>query len=198
MQGEDELKALLMLLSSVYANEGRAAGKAASAALVQAANDAGGFGELAEIPVPDVAITALAIDPHPEAKTIEAGLKFVRWFEPDKSIDNLSQEKGAQMRAAELLGPNGQFYHPSLRVGLYVQLPNFDYTTRRHSAEETYVQLGGKGWWGTHNDQPRQRKTGEIIFHPSMIPHQNVTFNDPMIATWRWSGDIDYAKYYME
>ena len=98
--------------------------------------------------------------------------------------------------AVEVIGPDGMIKHPDIRVGVYVQDPNFDYPARKHAAEETYIMIAGEGFWSVNHERPRQKQVGEVIHHPSMIAHQNLTRDIPMVAFWRWSGDISFDHYY--
>jgi hypothetical protein len=193
-----QLSPLFLLLADLDRSEGRPGGDEASSAFKQAAIDPmlANFDTAQEVPAE--AILALKIDSHPQADIIGNALPYVVWFAPDQFIQNLSATKGASMRAIELIGPGGMINSGALRVGLYVQLPSFDYATRQHQAEETYITLGGESWWGAHNQEPSKRRTGEIIFHPSMIPHQNLTHEQPLIAAWRWSGNISMDEYYTD
>ena len=99
------------------------------------------------------------------------------------------------MLVCELLGPTGMVKDARFRVGLYMQELGFLYPTRTHMADETYILLGGSSYWGTYDNIPVKHETGAIIHHPSMIPHHNLTKTKPMIATWRWSGDISFDTY---
>lgn len=65
----------------------------------------------------------------------------------------------------------------------------------RNAAEETFIMLGGSGYWQTEDTQPDLCKTGDIIHYPSYIPHVSVTKDEPFIAAWRWTGDIGYDQY---
>ena len=190
------LSALLELLARLYAAEPRPAGPATAAALRAAAL----------LPLPQPAATApapvlaqlraaLAIDPHPGREVIAAALPHVAWCDIAGAIAALKPAWSAGMLVSELLGPTGQFHHPSLRVGLYVQWPGVHYGLRTHPAEETYCLLGGRSYWATGHAKPRRHRTGDIIHHPSLIPHQTLTRAAPLVAAWRWSGDIAFEGY---
>lgn len=186
---------LLSLLAQLYAAEGRPGGDLAAKAL-QAA--------LADFPrdlpepynyMPGMAERALAIDPHPQACIVAAALPAIRWFHVTDSMQSIGNEMGAKMLVSELIGPDGMIYNDHVRVGLFVQCPHLDYVTRTHGAEETYVILGGEGYWATHDNSPVPKRAGDVVFHPSYIPHRSHTAEKPTIAAWRWSGDIRYEAY---
>lgn len=192
----NKIKDLLMLLADLYAAEGRPTGDKTSIALRLAAHDCPANWPIVENPKPGLAETALQIDPLPEARVIYDALPFIQWFDPGECIANLKADRAAKMLACELLGPDGMMKHPDIRVGLYVQEPDFDYASHAHAAQETYIALGGVGYWGVNYEKPNRRITGDVMYHPTMITHQNLTKADPMIATWRWSGDISFDNYY--
>lgn len=186
------LSSLMMFLAGLYASEGRAGSRETASALIEAATT--------PVPLPlqaapRLAVDALAIDPHPGREVIAAALPFLVWTDASGALPGLKPDWAAGMLVNELLGPTGQFHHPELRVGLYVQKAGFHYGLRTHPAEETYILLGGRSCWATGQDAPVPRRTGEILHHPSMIPHQTLTREAPVIATWRWSGDVAYEGY---
>ena len=129
------------------------------------------------------------------AALIEAALPHLTWTDASGAMAGLKPSWAAGMLMNELLSPSGQFHHPSVRAGLFVQAADFHYGLRTHPAEETYILLGGSSFWATGHDAPTPRYTGEIIHHPVMIPHQTLTRDAPFIAVWRWSGDIAYEGY---
>lgn len=187
------LSSLMMFLAGLYAGEGRAAGRATAAALIEAATAPSG--PLPVEPAAPLALDALAIDPHPGREVIAAALPHIVWTDAAGALPGLKPDWAAGMLVNELLGPSGQFFHPEIRVGLFVQQAGFHYGLRTHPAEETYILLGGSSHWATGGDAPTRRHTGETVFHPAMIPHQTLTTESPFIATWRWSGDIAYEGY---
>ena len=186
------LSSLMMFLAGLYASEGRAGGRETAAALIEAARNPQ---PLPVNPAPQLALDALAINPHPGREVIEAALPHLTWTDASGAMAGLKPDWAAGMLMNELLGPTGQFHHPSVRAGLFVQAADFHYGLRTHPAEETYILLGGSSFWATGNDTPTPRHTGEIIHHPVMIPHQTLTRDAPFIAVWRWSGDIAYEGY---
>ncbi|WP_137699892.1 dimethylsulfonioproprionate lyase family protein [Marimonas lutisalis] len=187
------LSSLKLFLAGLYSGEGRPGGRDTAQALIAAATEPSG-----PLPVdtpPQVALDALATDAHPGREVIERALPHIAWTDASGAMPGLKPDWASGMLVNELLGPSGQFHHPSVRVGLFVQMPGFHYGLRTHPAEETYILLGGGSFWATNGDAPARRHTGEIIFHPSMIPHQTLTRDAPFIAAWRWSGDIAYEGY---
>ena len=188
-------KYLLQWLRLLYAAEGRPGGDAAARALVEAAARMSGPLPQPYNYLPGMAEAALAHRPHRCADIVAAALPLIRWFHVTDSMQSIGTEVGSKMLVTELLGPNGMVHHDAVRVGLFVQCPHLDYPTRTHGAEETYIILGGEAYWGTHDRDPVRRAAGDVVFHPSDIPHRSRTFDKPTIAAWRWSGDIRYEAY---
>lgn len=195
MQDFSAFKDLLTMLAGLYAAEGSTGGDEAVVALQTALDD---FPENLPEPynyLPGMAEAALALDPHPLAGIVAAALPTIRWFHVVDSMASIGAEMGAKMLVSELVGPNGMIYYETARVGLFVQCPHLDYVTRTHSAEETYIILGGAGYWSNGGNIPELKKASDVVFHPSYIPHASRTGEQPTIATWRWSGDIRYEAY---
>jgi hypothetical protein len=187
------LSSLMMFLAGLYAAEHRPGARQTAAALIEAA--AAPSGPLPYNREPQLALDALAIDPHPGREVIAAALPYLVWTDAAGAMAGLKPDWAAGMLMNELIGPSGQVFHPDIRVGLFVQAPDFHYGLRTHPAEETYILLGGGSFWATGTDAPSPRLTGEVIHHPSMIRHQTLTRDAPFIAAWRWSGDIAYDGY---
>ncbi|MCP4317983.1 MAG: hypothetical protein GY789_18660 [Hyphomicrobiales bacterium] len=195
MQDYSAFKDLLRFLSGLYAAEGRPGGDKAVGALQSALAD---FPQSLPEPynyMPGMAEAALTLDAHPQAGIVAAALPLIRWFHVMDSMKSIGAEMGAKMLVTELVGPSGMFRCETARVGLFVQCPNLDYVTRIHSAEETYIILGGEGHWSRGGSEPELKKAGDVVFHPSNIPHSSRTGDKPTIAAWRWSGDIRYEAY---
>ena len=87
------------------------------------------------------------------------------------------------------------FEAEGVRAGLLVQRANTYYPLHAHEAEETYVMLAGEGIWRRGAERPARRRPGDVIFHPSKIPHATRTGARPLFAAWRWSGDIGLESY---
>ena len=195
MQDYCAFRELLRFLAQLYAAEGRPGGDEAAAALQSAVAH---FPRRLPEPynyMPGMAETALSLGPHPKAGVVAAALPLVRWFHVTDAMQSIGAEMGGKMLVSELLGPDGMIRHAKVRVGLFVQCPGLDYATRTHSAEETYMILGGEGYWSTGSNDPEVKRAGDVVFHPSNVPHRSRTGEKPTIASWRWSGDISYEAY---
>ncbi len=189
---------LLRALEMIFSAEERPGGDAAAAALRQVRND--GF----ELPAPrllaitDTGAAALRAGGHTAAPAILAAWPLIDWHHSGLADGRIRPEIALAMATAEVIGPDGMIFHPSVRVGLFMQVAGLDYVTRTHPAEETFVMLGGAGYWSCDGTPPTRRETGAIIHHRSGAPHASVTRRQPLIAAWRWTGDIAYAGYSLD
>lgn len=95
----------------------------------------------------------------------------------------------------EFIGPNGIFEMDALRIGLLVQSAGITYPKHWHAAEELYFVLDGTAFWSTDDLEPRPRVPGDFIHHHSMQPHCVTTGDEPLVAMWGWSGDVDGGSY---
>jgi len=143
----------------------------------------------------DTIKTALSINPLPVAAKIAKVMPLIDWHSSGMVDGRVRPEISNHMATAELVGPDGMIYSEHLRVGLFVQSANLNYVTREHAAEETFIMLGGSAYWQVEDEPPTLCKTGDMIYHPSNIPHATVTKDEPFIAAWRWTGDIKYDQY---
>ena len=139
--------------------------------------------------------TALSINPLPISKKIAKVMPLIDWHNSGMVDGRIRPEISNHMATAELVGPDGMIYSEHLRVGLFVQSANLNYVTRKHAAEETFIMLGGSAYWQVEDEPPTLCKTGDMIFHPSNIPHVSITKDEPFIAAWRWTGDIRFDQY---
>lgn len=107
----------------------------------------------------------------------------------------LPQDMDRKLAVVELLGPDGMFHVPDLRIGLLLQGEGLHYPSHRHAAEELYLVLDGTACWAVDNAVPAPRHPGAFILHGSHQPHEMVTGTEPMLALWGWSGDIAGSSY---
>jgi len=139
--------------------------------------------------------TALSLDPHPIAAKIKNIMPLIDWHNTGLDGERIAPDIAGQLAFAELVGPDGMIFSEHLRVGLFVQAANVDYVARVHGAEETLIVLGGKGYWQVGDQKAAQLVAGDTSHHASMTPHRSLTTDSPVIAAWRWSGDIGYDTY---
>ncbi len=139
--------------------------------------------------------TALSINPLPIAVKIAKVMPLIDWHSSNMVDGRIRPEISNHLATAELVGPDGMIYSEHVRVGLFAQSANLNYVTRKHAAEETFIMIGGQAYWQVEDEEPALCKTGDMIFHPSNVPHATVTTDQPCIAAWRWTGDIGYDQF---
>ena len=107
---------------------------------------------------------------------------------------NTEKSIAAMISVATLLGPEGPIPAPDVRLGLFYMRPESYYPLHLHDADETYAIIAGQALW-TAGDDIRMRGAGEMIHHPSLMPHAFRTGSEGFLAIWRWSGDINTHSY---
>ncbi len=187
-----EFDALLEALAAIYRGEGReAADRTAQALVTTPAPEAIG-------PQPPSALDAqmralLATSDHAAAQAILAAQALIPWG-TNPVADRMSDNAAAICAVTTLMGPDGPIPAPDLRLGLFYQRPDSYYALHNHDADETYVILAGQALW-TAGDDVRVRRTGDMIHHPSLMPHAFRTGPEGLLALWRWSGDVNTHSY---
>jgi quercetin dioxygenase-like cupin family protein len=149
-------------------------------------------------PVPpcllDAGIRAvLANSDHPAATAVRDACDLLPWGS-NPVEGNTEAEIAAMISVATLMGPEGPIPAPDVRLGLVYMRPDCYYPLHIHDADETYVILAGQALW-TAGDDVRTRGVGDMVHHPSLMPHAFRTGSDGFLALWRWSGDINLHSY---
>ncbi len=198
MNSAEAIGKLLVFMAEQFDHESTDGGSEASLALRNAATLPDLEFATTTCPKPDLIQSAVSHKAIDGINALLNALPFLEWFDPSEAFANMASDKSSGMMPVEVLGPDGMIDHPTIRIGLYVQDPNFFYPARRHPAEESYIMIAGEGFWSAEGQELSKRALGEVIFHPSNISHANETRDVPMVAFWRWSGDIDYDHYYPE
>jgi len=190
------LSHLLRALAGLFAAESRPGGIEAAAALGLCANGAHRFSPCtAPADLQGDARRALCTAPLPEAGAVAECLDLIEWHFSGLEDGRITPDIARHMLTAELIGPDGMLFHPTVRAGLFMQSAGVDYVTRRHIAEETFVVLGGEALWFVGDGPGQKARAGDVIHLPSDAPHRSVTQDLPVIAAWRWTGGIDYGGY---
>ena len=107
----------------------------------------------------------------------------------------LPEEFSKRIFASEIIGPKGIIDNPSIRVGLLLQLDYVAYPKHWHSAEELYLVLLGEAHWSVDDGSPEVRSPESFVHHKSNQPHSMTTIEEPLLAMWGWTGDIDGQSY---
>lgn len=193
MTPQDALTELLLGLQFLYANEGRAGGTETAQVLGEAIARLTEQPMLVDRAMPPAA--GLMEDAHPLAEAILAAGPLIPWYHAGLDDGKIPADVARRMLTAELVGPDGLIEDTRVRVGIFWQGPGVDYPVRSHAAEETYIMLAGEGHWSLDLADHAPRTQGEVIFHPSYAPHASRTHDKPLLATWRWGGEISWESY---
>jgi quercetin dioxygenase-like cupin family protein len=94
------------------------------------------------------------------------------------------------MAWAELIGPIAPFRSEKVCLGITAIGPRVRYPEHRHPAIETYYVLSGTARW-TAEGVTHERAPGSFILHPSNIVHVMETGDEPLIAAYTWTGDVE-------
>ena len=113
----------------------------------------------------------------------------------EAGFGKLSEEFSKRIFACEIIGPKGIIDNASIRVGLLLQLDYVAYPKHWHSAEELYLVLLGEAQWSVDDGSPEVRFPETFVHHRSNQPHSMTTSDEPLLAMWGWTGDIDGQSY---
>ena len=113
----------------------------------------------------------------------------------EAGFGRLPEEFSKRIFASEIIGPKGIIDNSSMRVGLLLQLDHVAYPKHWHSAEELYLVLLGEAHWSVDDGSPEVRFPETFVHHRSNQPHSMTTIDEPLLAMWGWTGDIDGQSY---
>ncbi|MDA9856114.1 dimethylsulfonioproprionate lyase family protein [Paracoccaceae bacterium] len=113
----------------------------------------------------------------------------------EAGFGKLPEEFSKRIFASEIIGPKGIIDNPSMRVGLLFQLDHVAYPKHWHSAEELYLVLLGEAHWSVDDGSSEVRSPENFVHHKSNQPHSMTTIDEPLLAIWGWTGDIDGQSY---
>ena len=135
---------------------------------------------------------ALEASDHPASSILLAAADHIPW-----GINPVAKSsvEGVYV-VSTLLGPDGPVFCPDLRMGLLYQRPGSYYPLHSHLADETYTVIAGEALWTAGTDA-RIRRPGDMIHHPSLMPHAFRAGERGLLAVWRWSGDVGAESYKM-
>lgn len=133
-------------------------------------------------PAGDIA-TALMAMPGP--------LPWIYHYLPLSDGDDLSE----RIAFAEVIGPDGPLFAPAARVGFTVVAEQTLYPDHSHPAVELYLVIAGHARWTTPKVD-RILAPGELVLHRGNEPHAMQTFDEPLLALWGWTGDLNTPARY--
>ena len=137
--------------------------------------------------------TVLADSNHPTARAVLKAQNLLPWGS-NPVEGNTERGIAAMISVASILGPEGPIPAPDVRLGLVYMRPESYYPLHLHDADETYFIIAGQALW-TAGDDIRMRGAGDMVHHPSLMPHAFRTGPEGFLAIWRWSGDINTHSY---
>jgi len=86
----------------------------------------------------------------------------------------------------EIIGQRGAFASDSIAAGFLMLGPDIEYPLHSHDAEEIYIPLAGTALWAAGDRGWRERPPGDLIHHPSRVPHAMRTSAAPLLALYVW------------
>lgn len=108
-----------------------------------------------------------------------------------------SPSLGNRMAWAELVGPKAPYHSDHVCLGLTVIGPHVRYPEHAHPAVEVYYVLSGTARW-TAKGITKTQPPGAYILHPSNVVHVMETEDEPLIAAYTWSGDVQTLSAYSD
>ena len=139
-------------------------------------------------------LSALADMTTPAARTLRDASEYLPWELNSTSVFGASDSAEDVYFVVRLIGPGCLLHSDTILAGYFLQLPGIYYPLHSHEAAETYVILSGESDWTSDIDIFRFG-AGATIHHPPYFPHAMRTYDQPLVAAWRWSGNIDPSTY---
>lgn len=157
---------------------------------------------------------AFEANPHPATRHLEAALGAAEAYAPALAAalrplgDALPWRYGYAPRAdapglehrmawAELIGPAAPFRSTQVGLGVTLIGPHTFYPPHRHPAVELYRVVAGTAHWSA-GENTAPRPPGSAILHPSNLVHAMRTADQPLLAIYSWSGDVDSPSVWEE
>ncbi len=95
------------------------------------------------------------------------------------------------MLAIVAVGPKGLLIDKSIRAGIFLLAPNFEYPMHDHGALEIYyVHSGTLDIQNGTDSAPRRLSPGQYSVTPSEVPHALWTGDAPVILLYVWTGEV--------
>ncbi|MBM3545627.1 MAG: cupin domain-containing protein [Alphaproteobacteria bacterium] len=145
------------------------------ASFVREAVDLGRRGPLAEIAEAFAAVEPLAT-----------------WLQnPNYSVENMGPGYVDRYGYVELIGPGRPVESADLLVGLLMLGPEMHYPDHAHPAEEIYHVVAGHAEWWREGEGWHRKPPGSVIHHTPMTRHAMRTRDEPLLALYCWTGDVE-------
>jgi quercetin dioxygenase-like cupin family protein len=104
---------------------------------------------------------------------------------------------GERVAWSEFIGPIAPITSDVVCLGITLIAPHTLYPLHRHPAIETYFVLSGTATW-TAAGRAEKHPPGTFILHPSNIDHAMETHDEPLLAAYTWSGDVQTLSVYSD
>lgn len=95
---------------------------------------------------------------------------------------------------SEFAGLRGPLPCDRLAIGVLLLGPQMTYPSHAHEAAEIYVPLSGTALWQRGEGPFAAVEPGQVILHPSWLPHAMRTEAAPLLALYLWRGGDLAAK----
>jgi mannose-6-phosphate isomerase-like protein (cupin superfamily) len=95
---------------------------------------------------------------------------------------------------SEFAGLRGPVPSDRLAIGVLLLGPQITYPSHAHEAAEIYVPLSGTALWQRGDAAFAPVQPGQVIAHPSWLPHAMRTQSTPLLALYLWRGGDLAAK----
>ena len=188
---------LLRALAGVWRAEGRPGGDMAADAYARAAASAPRPPPATPYRLDADILAATEGADHPAAVAARAAHRVLGWSATGILDQYIPPAVSDMFAVVALIGPGAMVEAEGVRAGLFMQRAGTYYPLHSHNAEETYAMLAGIGEWTLADRPPATRRAGDFIHHPAGAPHATRTGDRPLMAAWRWSGDIGLESYRM-
>ncbi len=105
--------------------------------------------------------------------------------------DWINAEMADFMLAKQIVGPKGLFASNSMRAGIFLLAPHFEYRMHDHAAVEIYyVHSGAIDIQNGTESVPRRLGPGQYSITPSEVPHALDTGDAPVLLLFVWTGNL--------
>lgn len=102
-----------------------------------------------------------------------------------------------RMAWAELVGPAAPFRSAQVGLGLTLIGPHTSYPPHRHPAVEVYRVVAGTAVWRA-GPVTSLHPPGATILHSPNLVHAMRTGDEPLLAIYSWSGDVNSPSVWEE
>ncbi len=131
-----------------------------------------------------------ALGPPDLVESVAALCSAGGWYQV-YSGDGINAAMADFMLAKQIVGPKGQFAGNSMRAGIFLLAPHFEYPMHAHAAVEVYYVHSGtiEIQNGTESVQ-RRLGPGQYSITPSEAPHALHTGDAPVLLLFVWTGNV--------